>query len=387
MTDDSSKKYIRHIMSMRQLTTSELVNIYWHQAQEIARTGRLAFIIRGNVHWKSEQPEGMKDGNGIWLKPNIYDPFEEGGIIGEESIRESILYDTQNRWNIYEIWGTMAIDIDPKDASASTLPICQALKKITCVCNSMSFLYGTSLRWFPAVYLKFRLEPMSPPPEHVVTEYWDCKPLQRSQDESSTILFTDKHIKDGFFPFVDNVETMPPAVQTVIKTAIDWHAQANHFASGLNRFVNYWESIELLGNYFFDKLPTDCVERKTKSEKKDLILENLENRTVTRGNCMDEIKKCNDIRNPPIKKRLLAFLNVIADRDEMENKLFIADEQTGKSLYQIRNDIAHGSVSEHHFENFEKFQSRLYDAQKISGEIIFLSINNAEELARLINRG
>ena len=373
MTDDSFKKYISHIMSMSQLTEVELVNTYWKQAHGIAETGRLAFVIRGNAAWESEQPEGVSS-NGLWLKSHRYEPA--GKHIAEEPVR------TYLQWymNIYEIWGTIAIDLDPNDALASKSLIDQALKKVTCVSNTMSFLYGASMRWFPAVYAYTRHEPMPPPPERAVTESWDCMPLPRSQDESTSILLSDKHITNELFPLVDKVEALPPAVRTVIKTAIDWHAQANRYASGLNRFVNYWESIELLGNFFYKRLPADVVQCKTKGEKEEEIIELLKEKEITRKNCMNVVKECNGIRRPTAQTKILAFLGIITDRDRMEAALFKPDDKTGKSLYKIRNNIAHGELSEHHFDTIELFSHRLFDAQKISYEIILLTIKNAEKL-------
>jgi len=373
MTDDSFEKYIRHTTSMSQLTNVELVNTYWGHAHEIAEKSRLAFVIRGNVEWESEQPEGVNS-NDLWLKSNRYEPV--GKHLFEEPVR------TYLQWymNIFEIWGTIAIDIDPNDALSSKSLIDQALKKVTCVSNTMSLLYGASLRWFPAVYSYIRHEPMVPPPEHTVTESWDCLPLSRSQEESTSILLTDEHITDELFLLVNKIETLPPNVQTVIKTAIDWHAQANHYASGLNRFVNYWESIELLGNFFYKKLPADVVQYKMEGDKKEAIIKKLNEKEITLKNCMNIIKDCNEIRRPTAQTKILAFLSIITDRDRMEAALFKRDDKTEKSLYKIRNDIVHGELSEHHFDTTELFNHQLFEVQKISHEIILLTIKNAEKL-------
>jgi len=242
----------------------------------------------------------------------------------------------------------------------------------------MSLLNGVSLLWYPARYAHVRHEPMPPPPERAVTESWVCLPLPRSQDERTSTVLRDEHILNELLPLRDKVESLPSTVQTVIKTAIDWHAQGNRYTSGLNRFVNYWESIELLGHFFYTRLPASVVQRKAKTEKKDMIISLL--KEVTQDNCMDVVKKCNEIRMPTARTKVLTFLDIITDRDKMEALLFKPDDKTGKSLYQIRNDIAHGNLSEHHFETIESFSHRLFDAQKVSRQIILLSIKNAEKL-------
>jgi len=363
---------------MRQLTNVELVNIYWQQAHQIAKTGRLGFIIRGNLSWESKQPEGITGSNDIWLKSNKYEPA--GKHIAEEPVR------TYLQWymNTYEIWGTIAVKIDPNDAPTSKPLIEQALAKVTCISNTMSFLCGASLRWFPASYAWTPHEPMSPPPEQAITESWDCIPLPRSQDESTSIVVNDEYITNQLLPLVDKIEAIPPAVQTVIETAMDWHAQANRHTSGLNRFVNYWESIELLGNFFYPRLPADVVGRKTKKEKRDEIMRLLQG-GVTSDNCMDVLKTCDESREPSARTKICAFLSLITERP-MEAILFEPDAGSGKSLYKIRNLIAHGEISEHDFETVAALGHRLVDAQSTSEEIILRSIRNAEKLDRLMKQ-
>jgi len=328
------------------------------------------------VSWESERPGGVTGRNGLWLMSNRYEPI--GEHVAEEPVR------TYLQWymNTYEIWGTMTIDIDPSDALASRPLIEQTLEKVTCVNNAMSLLFGASLRWYPALYKCIRHVSMPAPPEREEMESWDCVPLTRFQEERISTVIMDEDVTDRLLPFVNEVESLPVSIRTVIKTAIDWHAQANRHASGLNRFVNYWQSIELLGNFFYPRLHAAIVQRKTIGEKKREIRDLLR-KGVTLDNCMDVAKRCNEIRSPPFRTKILAFLSVITNREMMEVELFKPDDETGKSLYEIRNDIVHGRISEHHFEEIQMLRNRLFDAQKISREIIWLSIKNAEKIAKL----
>ena len=373
MTSDSLTRFMHHMMKMRQLTKVELINTYWQHALKIGDTGRLAFIIRGNMSWESERPDGVMGGKGVWLKSNRYEP--EGKHVAEEPVR------TYLQWymNIYEIWGTIAVTIDPNDALASKPLIKQALEKVTCINNTMSLLFGASLRWYPALYTRIRHVSIPPPPEREETESWDCLPLARSQEEQTSIVVSDEAITHRLLPLVGEIESLPVPIRTVIKRAIDWHGQANRHTSGLNRFVNYWQSIELLGNFFYDRLPAGVVQRKTTEEKRRDIVDLLKN-GVKLDNCMDVVTRCNEIRDPSARARIVAFLKVIADHERIEAELFKPDDKTGKSLYKIRNDIVHGRISEHDFEDIEVLGNRLFDAQKISSEIIWLSIKNAEKI-------
>jgi hypothetical protein len=374
MTFDSLEQFMRHTMSMKYLTSVELVNTYWQQAHQIANTGRLGFIIRGNMSWESKQQDGIFS-NGLWLKTNKFDPI--GKHIATNSLR------TYLQWymNLYEIWGTLKIDIDLNDAQVSKPLIEHAIEKIASVTNTMSILFGVSLRWIPATYGIVSHMPLPSAPESKEYDSWDCVPLQISQDEHITTILTDEAILHELIPLLRTLESLPTNIRPIILTALDWHASANRFLSGLNRFLNYWSSIELLGNYFYKRLQADIVHRNTRRQKRDKILTVMK-KGVTIDNCMTLIEDCNEIRNPSARTRILSFLGIIANRERMYKALFESDEKSGKSLYHIRNEIAHGSISERDFEIVESMRHRLFDARNISREIIIETINKAESLEK-----
>jgi hypothetical protein len=359
--------FAKHIQSMYKLTKVELVNTYWTYANEISETKRLAFIIRGNAQWKSESSEGIFDVNyGVWLKSNIYD---SNGQIDFHQIHS----------NNFEIWGTINVDIDPMDSTNSRLNIEQALEKVTSITNTLSLIFGISLRWYPARYLYINLSTPNKV-DQKVTKEWRCISLPRSFEEQTSIVIDDESISKYLFPNNNIIEGLPSDIRTVIRTAIDWHASGNYHLSGLNRFLNYWKSIELLAHYFYRELPAQTVGRKTKRQKKDAIIKILENEKIEENNCMDLVKICNEIRNPTIREKIQSFLFVIKAPDGMKNTLFEPDEMSEKSLYSIRNDIVHGKLSEHHFNSIELFTHKLTDIQKMSIEIITLSIMNKNNL-------
>jgi hypothetical protein len=280
--------------------------------------------------------------------------------------------------NSYETWGTVDITLNPGDASASKQLIEQALGRATLVTNALSLLYGASLRWFPARYLRVLRTVASPPPEREETENWECVPLARSQEEQTSVVLRDENISSELFLLVNKLEAVPKDVQGVIKTAIDWHTQANYYPAGLNRYVNYWTSIELLGHFFhkrFDK-------GKSKGERKAEIFKKL--RDVTKKSCAKVVKDCAEILDPSVKTKISTFLDIIiADRDRLallKDGLFRKDDKSKKSLYEIRNDIAHGNFSEHDHELVEKVRHKLFDAKLISREILLSTIAWAEKM-------
>ena len=97
---------------------------------------------------------------------------------------------------------------------------------------------------------------------------------------------------------------------------------------------------------------------------------------------IDVTKKRIGILHSFYAKILFSFLSIIANRERMRKALFESDEISGKSLYRIRNEIAHGSISERDFEIVESMRHRLFDARNISREIIIETINKAERLEK-----
>ncbi|GAI53152.1 unnamed protein product, partial [marine sediment metagenome] len=112
-------------------------------------------------------------------------------------------------------------------------------------------------------------------------------------------------VKDDFIlkrvmPLFKGLESLLDKISAPIKSAIDWHAEANRYTSGINRFVHYWQSIELLGNYFFENLNADIVKRKNDDTKKSNIIEVLGDQNLNElnnRNFFNKIQKCCEIYN------------------------------------------------------------------------------------------
>ena len=376
MSDSSLRDHMRRIMSMRKITQEELINTYWQIAPKIAETGKLGFVVRGNINWESDSKEGIYNG-ALWLKSHSHDII--GRHISEEPVRSYL----QMYLNLYEIWGTFQVNIDHKEAESTKEIIAQTIRKITTVTNIMSFQLGASLRWFPANYTLMKHIPAPPPPEFEPFESWDCVSLTRSQRERTSIVVNDNTIDNFIFPLYNTIESVPEILRQKIYTAVDWHSHANRFTSGLNSYLNYWSSIELLGNWFYDKLPYDDGIKLHKGQKRDAIMKRLE--LIDRRNCLANIIRCNDIIKPTTKIKIIAFLDNFNDGDKIAEELFSKDPELQMDLYEIRSQIAHGHISELDFEKIELYRNKLLDARRISQQIILSTIYNAEKIINKIN--
>ena len=307
-TSDKHVPFIQHSLNMLTLTRVRLINTFWQHGHEIAQTGRLAFIIRGNSVWESESTDGISHDNRLWLKSNRYD--ENGKSIFQDPVR---LY-LQLQMNSYETWGTINVSLNPLKVDESKQIIEGAINTIGLAINGMSFLFGASLHWIPARYIRIsRISDRSIPVEPVETKDWICLPLPKSQDDHSSVVLKDDHIKNLLFPFIHQVANIPAHIRPTIETALDWHAHANRFASGLNRFVNYWASMELLGNFWNVQLSKKRVLKELKLE----IYEKL--RFATEDNCLKLVRECKEMDEPPIKTKLKALLDtVVIDTQKRE---------------------------------------------------------------------
>ncbi|NQT81351.1 MAG: hypothetical protein HQ555_13280 [Candidatus Aminicenantes bacterium] len=372
MTDNGLKDYMRHTMEMRRLTNSEVINKYWNHAHSIHSIKRIAFTLNGNLQWHSDNEEGIEYNNSLWLKSNYYNPI--GKHLAIEQVRNYL----QMHMNSYEIWGTFPIEIDLNDAQSSKISIEQEIRKVIILCNSISTMMGASLSWKPALYSKVKILPLSSPPDEVEEhEKWVCMPMKSTQEEMTSTIVKDKHFTSTLIPFYSKLISLPEKVKEPINTSIDWHAQGNKYFSGLNRFVNYWESIELLGHYFYTHLNASEINRKSKEDKKHKILEMLRG-DLNHSNCTRIVKECNEIRDPTARTKIISVFSKIIDRDKIIGDLFEPDKKSQRSLYKIRNDIAHGKLSEKDFDRESICYSRLYDAQKVSRSMIFSIISNIE---------
>ncbi len=368
--DNSFRKFIERTIRIHQLTEDEIAQKYLELLFHFPETNKLPFIIQGNLQCKSQNKDGVYS-NGIWLKSNLYDP--EGKNIFDEPVKNYL----QMYLNTYKIEG--AIDIVPQNnIENAKAEIIHTLNKITILKNTISLLSESSLDWYPATYIEVEVLDVPSPPKKGKTKELCLEPLQKSQEDHASYEINDDYVK-GMLNFTKLVDSIEEPIGTVLKTSMAWHADGNRHQSGLGRFVSYWASIELLGEYFYKNLNPKLIGKKDKSTKKKQILNVLSNDLSK--NIFQKIEQCFFLMNPPIREKLGSFLNLISNSNEWEKALFSPDADTNKSLYQIRNDIAHGLISEHDFEKVASLKKRLADMGNMSKKVVLITLGNIEKLA------
>lgn len=364
MVNSGLAEFAQKMLSMRKITMNNLINTYWLFENEINESNQMGFVIHGNIQWKSTSdwidcPDGMS------LKSNIYDP------IGKHILENSVKNYLQGNMNIYEIWGLIPTDINNKDAVSSEPVLVDNIKRINFVTNSLSFLYGASLEWYPARYWKVRQINISPPPEKEETEKWVCIPVRRSQAESTSSVIRDEDVKQSLIPLIQLVDSIPNGqgdFKEILQTAISWHSFGNRFTSGLYSFNSYWSSFELLANWFYNN-----SEKMSRNEKRKEIMRIISDE-ITLENCLPKILECSEIIKPTTRMKLEKYLENLPEGDAIKETIFSRDNVAKKSLFDLRNKVAHGKISDDHVRLKGHLQVMLHSARIASRRIILDSI-------------
>ncbi len=365
------------------LNKSEVINQYSFRIDEINKTGKLAFILKGNLAWDSAKEEGFEIDN-IWLQSK-YIKLKEGMRFDELPIN----FKYQTDFNLYEIWGAFKTNLEKEKKDEAIENIEKTVDYIISLNNIISFFSGASLQWYPSVYQNVHhvLEKKEKKEKKEDFYNWECVPFPKDTEHHMGIIVKDDFILNNVIPLFKDLESLPDKIGIPLKSAIDWHTEANRYAYGINRFVHYWQSIELLGNYFFKNLNADIVNRKSKALKKDNIITLMGDQNLNELNNKDfwnMIWKYCEINNPSIRTKLLPYLDLIGIGSKYEKVLFERNN-SDIGLYSIRNDIVHGRISNRDFEKNSFFRKKLHLAQEVSKDIIIKSLLSSSILLEKCN--
>jgi len=353
---ETFQEYIKRMKQIHSMSKDENIRKYLEFIKELEAQECLAFVIQGNVQWNAKKANGIS-AHGIWLRSNLYDP------IGKQIMVDPVKDYLQKYQNTYEIGGTVDGIFNSADKNLAKSEIESALKRITILRNAFSILFGVSTTWYPVKEYK---------------KEWGFWQIPVSQEERTSTILEDEHV-ESVLQAVHDIEHLDERIATTISTALDWHSEGNRHGSGLSRFVNHWASIEIIGHFLYAKLKADIVGRKSKQQKKNKVNKILINGSNT--TILDRITQCNAIVYPPIREKLHSVFALLPDSSAWETELFGRDD-SDKSLYQLRNDIAHGKVSEHHFESIATMKERLLDMCQISRKVLLSTIKNVDCLLK-----
>jgi hypothetical protein len=279
--DLAFQEFIRRTHEMFALTDDHVVNTYWQHAQEVVDNGFVAFVLRGSLSWKSLRRQRVTSADGsLWLQSDLYDPV--GKHIAEEPVR----WHMQFNLNLSDVWGGLRTEFNPGNAKEAKDALGLAVRDISLLANLASLHTGASMSWLPARYLEVNVEPVpSPVRDLTPRKEWLCLPLSRYAEAHDGVSVGDAFVEQRLMPLFDLIRAIHnDMLAGVIRRAIAWHASGNYLGSGLNRFVNLWESIELLGEFFYSKIKSSMPGRPSPEERRVSLLALLSG-PVTPADC------------------------------------------------------------------------------------------------------
>ncbi|WP_404370431.1 hypothetical protein ACIHQR_10330 [Corallococcus coralloides] len=370
--DDWLDKQAERHFAMQKLTGDSVLHRYWEFAEEHVKNGFLPFVIKGGVAWKSDSGTRMlSPGGSLWLESR-YDDLDIGKAVSSG----------------HEIWGGRSITLDISNVEDSRTRIEDALEEIALVSNAISLRTGASLNWFPARHLEVIVRggneglttPGNPIQERKVSMNIA---LSRHYEEQTSAIISDDTVTKDIFNLIEHIKLIPSKrAQDTIKTAMSWHAQAGIIPSGLNRFLNYWSSIELICHSFYENLPDEAVGRLQRRDR-DAKLAELMAAPIADNERARAVLDWSEIVRPTARTKITKVFKLLYPADggeHMNNSLFKKDPESRKSMIDIRNDIAHGNSSEYDREFVSLISDRLPIIRDLSQDVIIASINKAKTL-------
>ncbi len=375
------QEYVRHTQAVYRLTKDHVINSYWQHAAEIQRNGFVAFILRGALAWESESRQRITSPSGaVWLQSDHYDP------VGKHIAAEPVRLHMQLNLNLNDIWGGLEVSLNPADEAGSHRTLERTVADIALMSNLASFLTGVSISWLPARYVRVGALNVQPPPvEQSESLDWRCLPLARDSESHQGFVADDTFIQQNLMPCFESVQAISnPKLAGILRRALSWHARGNYLGSGLNRFVNYWETIELLCHFLYDELPATVLKKPSKAERQTQ-LQWLFDPKCSIADLKERANEAANIVRPSIKTKLETALPVLINDDSVVSQLFIGDEKS-KSLYHIRNDIAHGNSADHEIDFTDLVSKRLYEIQQLSEYVLTAFMRQSSVLAEMLAR-
>jgi len=369
--DSGFQDYIKHVMAMRKLTKNYIINTYWHHIEEIWENGSLPFILTGSLEWKSTEGTQLQSkSKRVCLESKCYDP------VGRHIHENPIMVHRQMHLNLYDTWGWIKADI-PKEVSSAKQAIENAVFHISLLSDIVSLMSSASLTWYPARYVELQVHPVEPLGSALnKSKEWKCLRLPRESEGTTCSTVEDDFFAKDVFPAFEALRSLSDvSLRNLLCRAIAWHARGNVFGSKLTRFVNYWESIELLAHGLYPYVSTS---KTNKAERCKQIMELLSD--VKKNNCFEVVQNCYSIMNTSIHDKFRIVLPKISTDKQLSDKLFSSNGAGKKSLYQLRNDIVHGNCCEHDLEFRAEVEERFDLMWKYSGQVITGAAENAHSL-------
>jgi hypothetical protein len=180
---------------------------------------------------------------------------------------------------------------------------------------------------------------------------------------------------------LDKFYNHPTEQHPILLRAMWWMRQARHdFLSGnltpsiFSLYLSYWNAFECLVNYACEINPLGKLSRSKKEKMVTSFFHNL-----SASPSLEDIEKCyREIINPGLKERAKHALTSVLGQETGESfySECFAKNSRADSLYQIRNDIDHGSIVEYDLSTWLRVINGLNRLQGVVLSFIHVLLSN-----------
>ena len=346
----------------RDLTPSASAVLFLH---ELTGCMGLEFVAFSNVKTES----GILLPNNVMLEPCFF-PNTEGLDVSDPLVQMTIKMENEHRF-IYDGW----IPIKTMDINS----INNAIRHIDEALSLFSLISRDSFSWEP----KYNLS-SSP------------------SSQKSIAYYTNEHIKN-IEEISKTLTCLPYQDQAALYRSIAWLAQSTRMAEPAARFLLCILAFESLATHIERNTCGDsplfilCSEKITKDQRRTKSaacikdkLETVDLLTLTPNKDMQKARIA-AVQNAyfdcivGIKKMLMKHIDgILGKESEMINTFFI-EKIDGYSLYELRNEIAHGSYDTLSDSKTQYISSRIFPAETLVQQYILAVIKktlNYEVLTR-----
>ena len=103
---------------------------------------------------------------------------------------------------------------------------------------------------------------------------------------------------------------------------------------------------------------------------------------MTSANCLHKIRECSEVVNPSARTKLDKYLENLPEGEAIKETIYSKDNVAKKSLLDIRNDVAHGNISDNNLRLRGRLPILLHFARIASRRIILDSIKFHKKISR-----
>lgn len=217
-------------------------------------------------------------------------------------------------------------------------------------------------------------------------------PVFDEEDRTSSIIDAGR-MKADLVPLVSILDGIGHAgVRNAFTIALSWHAEADR-TKGPGRFPQYWAAVEMLGTYFYQSLPAHLVSRPSPEATQLAVLKAILD--ANSGNFRKLNQKLDKLVRPSARTKLKAVLSfALGDAGPHMEALFGRPNGEDRkpldgvqSLYQIRNDIAHGNKAAYDVEYFGLQAGQCSRYRSVTSDVLRSLLLKAPRLEEAVANG